>query len=50
MPQGKSAMTLASWLKVEAEAARIVAGLALDDPWRVALARAALRRAAEQAA
>ena len=34
----------------EAEAARIVAGLALDDPWRVALACTALRRAAEQAA
>jgi len=33
----------------EAEAARIVAGLSLDDPWRAALARVALRKAAEQA-
>jgi carbon-monoxide dehydrogenase medium subunit len=34
----------------ETEADRIVAGLALDDPWRAALARTALRRAVEQAA
>jgi carbon-monoxide dehydrogenase medium subunit len=34
----------------ETEADRIVAGLALDDPWRAALARTALRRAVEQVA
>jgi carbon-monoxide dehydrogenase medium subunit len=33
-----------------ADADRIVAGLALEDPWRAALARTALHRAVEQAA
>lgn len=33
-----------------AEAARIVAGLGIEDPWRAALARTALCRAVEQAA